>query len=102
MDKDVCKNTSKILSSRYSQKPHAQQSTVDALKTTSKRAIQKTAEATGNLIGNKSADKITRVLRTSPKNNSERNEEEILRERFLPTELRYKVINDLRLKEGNY
>ena len=29
------------------------------MKTTSKRAIQKTAEATGDLIGNKIADKIT-------------------------------------------
>ena len=31
------------------------------IKTTSKRAIQKTAEATGDLIGNKIADKITSV-----------------------------------------
>ena len=29
------------------------QSTTDALKTTSKKVIQKTAEATGDLIGNK-------------------------------------------------
>ena len=34
-------------------------STTDAIKTTSKIAIQKTAEATGDLIGNKIADKIT-------------------------------------------
>ena len=32
-----------------------------------------------------------------PKNNSETNEEEILRERFIPSELRHKVINNLRL-----
>ena len=31
----------------------------DTIKTASKRAIQKTAEATGDLIGNKIADKIT-------------------------------------------
>ena len=31
------------------------------LKTASKRAIQKTAEATGDLIGNKIVDKITKV-----------------------------------------
>ena len=37
------------------------QSTTDALKTTSKQVIQKTAEATGDLIGNKTADKITKV-----------------------------------------
>ena len=34
----------------------------------------KTAEATDNLIGNKIADRITKVLKTSPKNNSETNE----------------------------
>ena len=36
-------------------------STTDAIKTASKRAIHKTAEATGDLIGNKIADKITGV-----------------------------------------
>ena len=35
---------------------HAKQSVTDALKTASKRAIQKTTEATGDLIGNKIAD----------------------------------------------
>ena len=39
---------------------------------------------------------------TSPKNNSEINEKEILRESFIPPELRHKVINDLRLKGENY
>ena len=34
---------------------------MDAIKTASKRAIQKTAEATGDLIGNKIADIITSV-----------------------------------------
>ena len=32
---------------------------IDAAKTTSKRAFQKTAEATGDLIGTKIVDKIT-------------------------------------------
>ena len=35
--------------------------TTDAIKTSSKRAIQKTAEATRDLIGNKIADNITKV-----------------------------------------
>ena len=39
-------------------------STKDAMKTASKKAIQKTAEATG-LIGNKIADKITSVSKKS-------------------------------------
>ena len=34
---------------------------IDAAKTASKRVVQKTAEATGDLIGNKKADKITSV-----------------------------------------
>ena len=34
---------------------------LDAAKTSSKRIVQKTAEATGDLIGNKIVDKITSV-----------------------------------------
>ena len=34
---------------------------IDAAKTTSKRIVLKTAEATGDLIGNKRADKITSI-----------------------------------------
>ena len=36
-------------------------------------------EATSDLIGNKGADIITRASKTSPKNNSETNEEETIR-----------------------
>ena len=48
----------KSLSNRYGQKnfDSAKKSTTDAIKTASKRAIQKTAEATSDLIGNKIAD----------------------------------------------
>ena len=76
MGRYIGKNISKNLSSNYSWKllDHAKLSATDALKTSSKRAIQKTAEATGNLIGNKIADKITRILKISPQNNSEINE----------------------------
>ena len=53
----------KNLSSKYGQKllNSGKKSAADAIKTTSKRAIQKTAETTCNLIGNKIADKITSV-----------------------------------------
>ena len=34
---------------------------IDAVKTASKRVVQKTAEATGDLIGNKITDKITTI-----------------------------------------
>ena len=37
---------------------------IDAAKTASKRVVQKTAEATGDLIGNKIADEITSVGKT--------------------------------------
>ena len=59
----------KNLSNKYAQKliDSAKKSTTDAIKTASKRVIQKTAEATGDLIGNKIADKITSVLNKSPK-----------------------------------
>ena len=75
--------TSKNVSSKYSQKllDHAKRSATDTLKTASKRAIQKTAEAAGDLIGNKIADKSTRVSKTSPQNNSETNAGEIPSER---------------------
>ena len=61
MGKSNGKYISKKVSSKYSQKllDHAKQSVTDALKTTSKRIIQKTAEATDDLIGNKIADRIT-------------------------------------------
>ena len=51
MGRNIGKNIIKNLSNKYSQKlmDHAKQSATDALKTASKRAILKTAEATGNL-----------------------------------------------------
>ena len=57
------KNMGKSLSNKYVQKllDNAKKSTADAIKTASRRAIQKTAEATGDLISNKIADKITSV-----------------------------------------
>ena len=55
------KNMGKSLSNKYSQNrlDSAKNSTADAIKTASKRAIEKTAETTGDLIGNKTADKIS-------------------------------------------
>ena len=58
--KNVGKNVSKNLRSKYSQKllDHAEQFTIDALKTASKRAIQKTTDTTGDLIGNKITEEL--------------------------------------------
>ena len=52
IDKDISKN----VSGKYSQKrqDHAKKSATDTLKPSSKRNIENTAEATGDLIGNKS------------------------------------------------
>ena len=57
------KNICKDLSNKYGQKrvDTAKKSATDALKTASKRSIQKTAEATGDLVGNKIAEKITSI-----------------------------------------
>ena len=40
---------------------------IDAAKTTSKRVVQKTADATRDLIGNKIADEITLVVKSKSK-----------------------------------
>ena len=52
----------KNLSSKYAQKhlEPTKKSVTDALKTASKRAIHKMAEAPGDLVENKIADKITK------------------------------------------
>ena len=52
------------------QPDHTKKCATDALESTSKRVIQKTAEATGDLIGNKVTVKITKFRRSSPQNSS--------------------------------
>ena len=51
-----------MLSARQKLLVHAKQSAIDALETTSKRTIQKTAEATDDLIGNKITNKVIKYL----------------------------------------
>ena len=103
MGKNIGKNITKNLSSKYNQKilDHAKQSATDAIKTASKWAIQKIEEATGDLIGNKIADKITRVSEISPKSDSEMNKEEILREKYISPKLGEKI-DDLRLEDFSF
>ena len=64
----------KSLNSKYGQKllDRAKKSTADAIEIPSKRVIQKTAEATSDLIGNKIADKIASVLKKSNNNNKKK------------------------------
>ena len=48
---------------------------IDAAKTTSKRIVQKTAKAAGDLIGNKMADKITSIGKPKEKEKTKETEE---------------------------
>ena len=99
------KNIGKNISSKYSQKlvDSAKTSATDAIHTTSKIAIQKTAEATGDLIGNKIAEKIISVSKKSPKvfdsKELSSNEaiNEIAKERYVSPQERQQIIDELRL-----
>ena len=75
------KNMGKSLSNKYDHKilDSTKKSTTDVIKTASKTAINKTAEATSDLIGNKIADKFTSASRKSNKklSNNEANEEDV-------------------------
>ena len=62
------------------------------LKNASKRVVQKTAEATGDLIGNKVADKTTSIGK--PKENKKIKE---IEEIYIPPEKSQQIIDDLRL-----
>ena len=103
MGKNTGRNISKNFRGTYSQKrlDHTKKSATDSLKPVLKRAIQKTADATGDLIINKIADKIIKVSRTLPQNSLETVEnecdEEIPKEIYISLEERQKIINDLRL-----
>ena len=80
-------------------------SAIDAVKTASKRAIQKTAEATGDLIGNKIADKITSVSKKKSNNNDNNNNDVELathRKRYISPRERQQIIDELRLVPRNY
>ena len=89
----------------------AKRSTTDAIKTASKREIQKTAEATGDLIANKITDKITSVSKKKPAkelhNNDETKKEECVettthKKRFTPLEESQQIIDKLRYVPKKY
>ena len=65
---------------------------VDAAKTASKRVVQKTVEATGDLIRNKIADKITSIGKPKEKEKTKE-----IEEIYIPPEKRQEIIDDLRL-----
>ena len=103
------KNMGKSLSNKYGQKllDSAKKSTTDAIKTASKRAIQKAAEATGDLIANKTADKITIVSKRSPtelhstglhsENDDTNREIEVPKKRYISPQEKQQIVDELRL-----
>ena len=104
------KNMGKSLSNKYGQKPldGAKKSTTDAIKTASKRAIQKAAEATGDLIGNKIADKITSVSKKSNNDDDDDDDDDedvqltTHKKRYISPEERKQVIDELGLVPKTY
>ena len=98
---------SKSLSNKYGQEllDSARKYKADVIKTASKRAIQKTTEATGDLIGNKIADKTTSVSNNTNNNNNDNNnnnnnedvELTTHKKRYISPEERQQIINELRL-----
>ena len=65
---------------------------IDAVKITSNRAVQKTAEATRDLIGNKISDKISSISKQKEKEKTKE-----IEEIYIQPEKRQQVIDDLRL-----
>ena len=65
---------------------------INPAKTASKIVVQKTVEATGDLVGNKIADKITSLGKTKIKKKEDKKQEI-----YIQTEKRQQIIEDLRL-----
>ena len=83
-------------------------STTNAIITASERTIRKTAEATGDLIGNKIADKITSISKKPAKefHNNDKTEEDAEvtthKKWYVSPEERQQTIDELRLVLKNY
>ena len=65
---------------------------IDAAKAASKRVVQKTAKATGDLIGNKIAEKITSVCKSKQEDKTKK-----IEEIYISPEKRKQMIHDVRL-----
>ena len=93
-------NIGRNLSNKYGQKlvDTTKKSETDTFKITSKRAIQNTAEATRDLVGNTIANKITSFSKkpaSEPHSNAASNK--IPKERYISPQQRQKIIDELRL-----
>ena len=91
----------KNMNNKYIQKlvDTAKKSATDVIKTASIRATQKTAEATGDLVGNKIADKITSASKKSRNEEIQSNKfnNEIPKKRYISPKERQQIIDELRL-----
>ena len=89
------KNMVRNLSNKYGRKllNSAKKFRTDAIKTASRRTIQKAAEATGDLIVNQIAYKIT----SASKNSNVTSEIEAPKRRYISPEERQQIIDELRL-----
>ena len=91
----------KSMSNKYGHKlaDTAKKSATDAIKTASKRAIQKTAEAIGDLVGKEIADKITSASKKSRNEEIQSNEvnNEIPKKRYISPKERQQITDELRL-----
>ena len=67
-----------------------QKTGISPAKTASKKVVQKTAEATGDLTGNRIADKITSAGKTKSKYDEINKRQEI----YIPPKKRQQIIND--------
>ena len=98
-------SSARSLSNKYGKKlvDTTKKSATDAIKTASKRAIQKFAEATGDLVDNKIADKITSFFKTYTKKllTIDENVELTTHKRYISPEERQQIINELRLIPKN-
>ena len=86
-----------MLAMRQKRIDHTKKLESDAIKTSSKRVIQKTAEATSDLIGNKIANKITKLSKNSETVTNE-HDKEIPKESYVSPEESQEIIEKLRLK----
>ena len=96
------------MSNKCGQKPvdTAKKSATDPMKPASKRAIQKTAEATGDLVGNKIGDKTTSVSKkkSNNENNGDNDDDDdddveltTHKNRYISPKERKRIIEELRL-----
>ena len=65
---------------------------IDAAKTASKQVVQKIAEATGDVIANKKADKLTSIDKSKEKEKAKK-----VKEIYIPLEKIQRIIDDLKM-----